>query len=424
MNSGDLRLGKFSLGVGDRFGQQAGAQLRACLLAEARGAPLTPVWNKSQREHLLTGSQPREVRAAAAAAVEKLGWRRPWHVDADHIRLATVKRFISASDFFTIDVADAIGTESEPAAAEQFAERHGELTASLEIPGTEIVQKPSRGAIVEVARKYLAAARQAGAVYRYVEGAKGQGTFIVEVSMDETDRPQTPLELLIILAALADQGVPVQTIAPRFSGQFHKGIDYQGELGVFEREFNADLHVIRLAVEKYGLPPNLKLSVHSGSDKFSLYPSIRRALEKTGAGLHLKTAGTTWLEELLGLAEAGGEGLVFAKNIYATALDRIEELCAPYATVIGIDRARLPTGAAVAQWPSEKYVRALRHDSACSDFNPHLRQLLHVAFKIAAENRVRYLELVREHRSVIARNVTANLFERHICAVFPGRERQ
>ena len=163
--------------------------------------------------------------------------------------------------------------------------------------------------------------------------------------MDETDSPQTPSELLVILAALADEGIPVQTIAPKFTGRFNKGVDYVGDVAQFEREFNEDLAVVAYAVKQYGLPANLKLSVHSGSDKFSLYAPIRRALARFGAGLHLKTAGTTWLEELIGLAEAGGSGLALAKEIYAEALDHVEELCAPYATVIDIDSQRLPSAA-------------------------------------------------------------------------------
>ncbi len=90
-------------------------------------------------------------------------------------------------------------------------------------------------------------------------------------------------------------------------------------------------------------PKNLKLSVHSGSDKFSIYQPIRQAMKKFDAGVHLKTAGTTWLEELIGLAEAGGEGLDLAKEIYAEAYSHREELCAPYAAVIDIDPAKLPT---------------------------------------------------------------------------------
>ena len=236
--------------------------------------------------------------------------------------------------------------------------------------------------------------------------------------MDETDRPQTPPELLVILAAIADQGVPVQTIAPKFTGRFNKGVDYVGDLSQFEKEFNDDLAVIAHAIQRYGLPDNLKLSVHSGSDKFSIYPIIRRALPRFDSGLHIKTAGTTWLEEIIGLAEAGGAGLNLAKEIYGQALEHVDELCAPYATVIDIDVKRLPSQADVQGWSSEQFVSALRHDRACPAFNPHLRQLLHVGYKIAANLGGRYLDLLEECEPTVSRNVTDNLFERHLKPLF------
>jgi hypothetical protein len=236
--------------------------------------------------------------------------------------------------------------------------------------------------------------------------------------MDETDEPQTPVELLFILAALAREKVPVQTVAPKFTGRFNKGVDYVGDLRQFEREFNDDLAVIAFAVKEFGLPANLKLSVHSGSDKFSLYPIIRRALRRTGAGLHLKTAGTTWLEELIGLASAGGEGLQIAKDVYAEAVDRFDELCGPYATVIDIDNARLPSIREVAGWAGEQYAGALRHDQSNPHYNPHFRQLLHVGFKVAAQMGERYTDALKRFEGVVAANVTQNIFDRHLRRVF------
>jgi hypothetical protein len=418
MNQSNLQIGKFSLGMGDRFAHEAEAQLRACIMAAEQGAQVVPVWNKSNREHMIIGSEPASVLAAAEAAVKKLGWKSEWHIDADHIRLETVDRFMAASDFFTIDVADSIGKAAKPEDVKKFADHHRELIGQVEIPGIEGGATTTRADVERVANKFLFAIQEAGAIYRHIEQAKGKGQFIPEVSMDETDSPQTPIELLIILAAIADEGIPVQTIAPKFTGRFNKGVDYVGDVAQFEKEFNDDLCVIKFAIQKYGLPANLKLSVHSGSDKFSIYPAIRRAVKKHGAGLHLKTAGTTWLEEIIGLAEAGGDGLVLAKDIYAGALEHIDELCAPYATVIDIDRAKLPTSAVVANWTSEQYVNALQHEQSCEEFNPHLRQLLHVGFKIAAKKGQRYLDLIRANHAVVARKVTGNLFDRHIKAIF------
>ncbi|MCW5978592.1 MAG: hypothetical protein KIT09_10970 [Bryobacteraceae bacterium] len=414
-----LTLGKFSLGVGDRFAHQARAQLQACALAAKEGADVTPVWNKSYREHMIIGSTPESARQAASAAVRQLGWTAAYHVDADHINLKTVDGFLDSCDFYTIDVADAIGEAGGAEPAEAFVKRHPELAGSLSIPGIGEPFQTTSESVAAIARKYLPAVGQAGEIYRRIENAKGAGNFISEVSMDETDSPQTPAELLVILAAIADEKIPIQTIAPKFTGRFNKGVDYVGDIAQFEKEFQDDLAVVAHAVERYGLPANLKLSVHSGSDKFSIYPPIRRALARSGAGVHLKTAGTTWLEELIGLAEAGGDGLALAKEVYEEAYAHREELCAPYAAVIDIDPARLPPIETVRGWTPDQYVNTLRHDRACPDFNPHVRQLLHVGYKVAAKMGDRYLAMLQTCEEPIARNVTHNLLERHIRPLFP-----
>ena len=413
-----MELGKYSFGMGDRFAHQAKAQLRACVMAAERGAHIVPVWNKSNREHLTIGSEPASVRAAADAAVKALGWPGEYRVDADHIRLETVDRFLPHSDFFTIDVADSIGKPAAAADVTAFAGRHPELAGDIRIVGIDRPFQTTRADVERTVGKYLLAVQDAGRIYRHIAQAKGEGRFITEVSMDETDSPQTPPELLIILAVIADALIPVQTIAPKFTGRFNKGVDYVGDVAQFEQEFNDDLCVIAHAVKRYGLPANLKLSVHSGSDKFSIYAPIRRALAKHGAGLHLKTAGTTWLEECIGLAEADGEGLVLAKEIYAEALAHVDELCAPYAAVIDIDRAKLPSAETVNGWSAEQYVSALRHDQSNPAFNAHLRQLLHVGYKVAAKKGDRYLKMLEACEESVARNVTTNLFDRHIKPLF------
>lgn len=418
-----LPLGKFSFGIGDRFGLQGRAQLRACLRANELGALFVPVWNKSDREHTLIGSDPANTRAEADAAVRELGWTRPYHVDADHIRLETVDRFIPHSDFFTIDVADSIARPAGGAEVLAFVERHPELTGTLTIPNLAEPLVISRGEVKRVAEKFLLATQEAGNIYRRIARAKGTPHFITEVSLDETDSPQTPHEMLIILAALADQQIPLQTIAPKFHGRFNKGVDYAGDLRQFEREFNDNLAVIAFAIRQYRLPATLKLSVHSGSDKFSLYEPVRRALKKFDAGVHIKTAGTTWLEEVIGLAEAGGDGLDIAREIYILALGHVDEFCAPYASVIDIDKSRLPGANTVSGWSSAQFVAALRHDQKNPAYNPSFRQLLHVSFKVAAKMGARYLNAVRKHEAVVARNVTGNLLERHMKPLLLGPAR-
>ncbi|MBV9300805.1 MAG: hypothetical protein JOY62_10195 [Acidobacteriaceae bacterium] len=406
-----ISLAKYSIGVGDRFGRQAKPQLEACIKAANYGVDITPVWNKSNREHTIIGSNPIETRAAADEAVASLGWNKPYYVDADHINFKTVDRFIEPCDFFTIDVADWIGQPVDPTEVQNFLQQHTELAGRF---------RADCDVVVHIGLKYLAAIQEAARIYRYIEERKGAGKFITEVSMDETDSPQTPTELLVILASLADERVPVQTIAPKFTGRFNKGIDYEGDLEKFADEFSTDIEMIAIAVEEYGLPGNLKLSVHSGSDKFSLYEPMHGILKKHDAGVHLKTAGTNWLEELIGLAEDGEKGLQLVKEIYREAYREREELCGPYAAVIDIDAAQLPRPDLVDSWAADQFVSSLRHDPGSPVYNRSLRQLLHVAFKVAARMGTRYLDALSAAEDWIAKSVMKNLFERHIKPVFIG----
>lgn len=415
-----MQLPRFTMGVGDRFAHQGQAQLRAFIEAKALGADVSPVWNKSFREHSIIHSEPMSVRLEADAAVKALGWKAPYFVDADHIGLKTVDGFLAAADFYTLDVADFIGKPAAPEAVQAFAGKFAPVDGKLVIPGIDRPFAVARSQVEAIAAKYLFAVQEAGRIYRHIEAAKGKGNFVTEISMDETDLPQTPLDLWYILAAIGAEGIPVQTIAPKFTGRFNKGVDFVGDLAVFEKEFNEDLRVIAQAVKQFGLPADLKLSVHSGSDKFSLYGPIGRAVKAQNAGLHIKTAGTNWLEEVAGLAEAGGEGLVIAKEIYTKALGRYDELAAPYATVIDIDPKKLPSAAEVAGWTSQQFVEAVANEPGVKGYNPSLRQLIHVGYKVAAEMGPRYLAALKAHEAVIGRRVTDNLLRKHIRPLFVG----
>ena len=236
--------------------------------------------------------------------------------------------------------------------------------------------------------------------------------------MDEVESPQTPVDLFFILKMLADKGVPAQTIAPKFTGRFNKGVDYVGDLDQFAKEFEEDVMVIEFAVKEFGLPGDLKLSVHSGSDKFSIYPIMADIIKKHDKGLHVKTAGTTWLEEVIGLALSGGEALKAAKEIYATAIGRQEELCGPYADVIDIDDSKLPSAEEVNGWSGEKFANTLRHIPGHADYNPSFRQLIHVGYKIAAEMGDRYYKLLEGNAEVIGQCVEENIYERHLKRLF------
>lgn len=412
-----MQLPKFSMGIGDRFARQGLAQLAAFQQALARGTEIHPVWNKSNREHLTVDTQPESVRAEADAAVKAAGWNRPYFVDADHINLDTVDRYVDSADFFTIDVGDAIGGACITGEVAAFTERHRDSLQALDLTSLGLDASLPPDAVAAIACKYLPAVRQAGATYRRIVAQRGNTDFVTEVSMDETDSPQSPQEIFLILAALADEQVPLQTIAPKFSGRFNKGVDYEGNRKRFATEFEADVLAVAAAVRAFGLPANLKLSIHSGSDKFAIYDAVAAILQTHAAGVHVKTAGTTWLAEVEGLIEAGGDGLAMAKTLYAEALDHIDELCAPYATVLDVQRDALPTAATVAGWDGAAFRDALLHDTHCARYNPSLRQLMHVAYKLAAKKGDAWFDLLDTHRETVGRRVTANI-DRHIRLIF------
>ena len=411
-------LEKFSFGIGDRFGRQGKAQLQAIINANKEGINITPVWNKSHREHTTIKTMPCDVRIEADQAVKVLGWKNPYHVDADHICLKNVDLFIDSSDFFTLDVAGLIGQDADENDVSAFINKYKKYAGLLAIDGIDQPLNITEKKIETIAREFLPAIKQAGKIYRHIKAAKGRDNFIAEVSMDETNQPQTPIEMLFILAGIAEEEIEVQTIAPKFTGRFNKGVDYIGNVGRFAKEFEEHIAVIAFAVRKFGLRENLKLSVHSGSDKFSIYSSMNKAIKKFDAGLHIKTAGTTWLEELIGLAMAGEDGLAIAKRIYAKAMMRFDELCGPYAAVIDIDKNYLPSPDIVDRWSGTEFANTLHHDQTCNNYNPNFRQLLHVAYKVAAEMGEDYLNMLEKHEKIISQNVTENIYKRHIKPIF------
>ena len=413
-----MLLEKYSFGTGDRFGKQGSAQLAAIQKINEDGYQVLPVWNKSFREHGYVNTKPSDVLAEAKQAIKDNDWTGNYYIDADHIGLGNVDSFLAYSNFFTIDVAHRIGQDCSAAEKEDFVNRYSGYIGELEIPGIDEVFVVTNEILELIARNFLYAIQEVKNIYGYLVEKKGADNFIAEVSMDECDIAQTPMELFFILAEIHHHGVAIQTIAPKFTGLFPKGVDYVGDVDGFAKEFEQDVAVIKFAIDKLSMQPSLKLSVHSGSDKFSIYPAMKKAIEKFDAGIHIKTAGTTWLEEVIGLAQSGGKGLEIAKNIYAQAYERYEELAGPYAAVLDLDQRALPKPADVNEWTSEKFASALIHDQSDPDYDRNFRQLIHVGYKIAAEMGNEYLDALDQNKDIIASNVMKNIYERHLKLIF------
>lgn len=413
-----MTIARYSVGTGDRFGREGQALVAAFQkLKDVDGVDADIVFNKSNREHTIIGTSPADQRANADAAVAASGWQGKYYVDADHIGMANVDWFIGPCDFWTIDVTNVIGTGSEQAEADEFLARAEKLLGDHEVPGAGRTVSITPELLQVFVEKYLFAMAEAQRIFEHIREA-GAELRHVEVAMDESPEIQGPAELLIVLSEIAHRQIPADTVAVKFSGRFNKGIDYVGDVEDFLDEFRADVAVIGYGIEKFGLKPNLKISVHTGSDKFSLYPGMGRIVRELGTGIHLKTAGTTWLEELIGLAEGGDEGLAIGKEIYRTAYGMYDELAAPYADVIDIDPAALPSPDEVDGWTAKQFVSALRHDQSNPAYDKNFRQLLHVSFKLAAKMGQRYLDALATYREDVERNVTENIYDRHLKPLF------
>jgi hypothetical protein len=409
---------KYSFGIGDRFAHQGKYLLQAFVEAKALGLDISPVWSKSFREHKAVHTLQHSVRKEADQATKSLGWREPYFVDADHINASNVNAFIPYSDYFTIDVTNEIGIPLSLQEKSEFLKQYQEYIGLLTIPGLSEALIITTDQLLGIADKFHKATLAAAQVYQSIKCQKKDTNFIVEISMDEVDYPQSPIELLFILRMLADQKIPINAIAPKFSGSFNIGVDYQGNIPSFKKEFEEDLIVLKYAVEKFGLPPDLKLSIHNGSNKSSLYPIINHLIKKHDAGLHIKTAGATWLEELIGIAQSGIDELNFVTDISIEALERLDELIAPYSTVVNINRAKLPSAKELKKWTADDYVYAINPYQKDSRYNPDFRQLLNTAYKLAAESRDIFIPALQKNAEFIGENVKANILNRHIIPLF------
>jgi len=197
-----MKINSISFGMGDRFAQQGIAQLKAIQKARSLGINITPVWNKSFREHKTVGSSQQSVRNEADQATRALKWQDTYLVDADHINFSNVDGFIDYSDFFTIDVAEYIDQKSSDHQIRDFVKSNQSFTGTFKIPGIITPFNISEDYIWQVGEKFLLAAEEASKVYRHILSKKGPGNFIPEISMDEVDDPQSPAELFFILSAL------------------------------------------------------------------------------------------------------------------------------------------------------------------------------------------------------------------------------
>jgi hypothetical protein len=350
-----------SFGFGDRLGLATPGHIAALRHSTV---DIRPVFSQqSVRENARTGRTPQQVLDEAKRAVEAAGWDAPWGADADHLKtVEDLPPFVEAGyTFFTVDpgahVDNAADTDSLPvlqekARGQNWDELSGIYLAGNGETGFGVFESET---LLRALVKYGRAIRQTVEMYRRLSELKD--AFDFEISVDETDAPTTPLEHYFISNELTRGGVKFTSLAPRFIGCFEKGVDYIGDPSMNSGQalaaLDAEMAKHAAVTAHFG---TYKLSLHSGSDKFSVYPLI---VKHWGSRLHVKTAGTSYLEALRALAVT--EPALF-ERIWALGLER-------YAT----DRATYHVSADPALVPANLPLPALLDDF-------HAREILHVTF--------------------------------------------
>ena len=391
-----------SAGCGDRLGLATPGHAWAA----RQFAEIAPVFaQQSVRENSRTGRTPQQVMDDAVWGLFQEGWRESWGADADHLKTPDdVDEFAAAGfTFYTIDPGDHVDNKAHTASSTIVA---GKVQAlpwdALEDTKRDMEQRYlnraisvgafsmtlNREPLYRAAAKYGRAIAHTARMYRYLVERMGDTPFELEVSVDETETPTSPEEHLFVVSELKRLGVEWVSLAPRYIGRFEKGVDYIGDLDVFKTELTQHTAIAR-AFGPY------KLSIHSGSDKFTIYPIIARL---TGGLVHVKTAGTSYLEAL---RTVGQVDPLFFRRILALARERYET-----------DRATYHVSAQLGKVPAPHALDDADLPDLLEQFDA--RQVLHVTFgSVLDQFGGRLLATLQQHEEVYYGMLETH-FQRHL----------
>lgn len=393
-----------SAGMGDRIGLATPGHVRA---VRATGSKVAPIFaQQSIRELARTGRTPHQVMDDATWGMFQENWQGGYGADADHLKTpGDIDLCLAAGfTFFTIDPGAYVDDRAEAASLSGLRELVAKLPPELQMNSTSLLNKTlqieqvkvtfNEGTLLKALVKYGFAVLHVRSMFEHLQKNAGAHPFELEVSVDETEQPTSHAEHVYIASELKRLGVHWVSLAPRFIGRFEKGVDYIGDVAAFETDFAG-----HAAIARYFGP--YKLSLHSGSDKFSIYAA---AMLQTRGLVHLKTAGTSYLEALRTISSLDVD---LFREIYAFARERYETDKVSYHVSAQLSRAPLPGD--VKDWPE-----------LLDQFDA--REILHVTFgsvfkALTSDGKLRFydrlIELLHQNPEVYAENLKRH-FIRHL----------
>lgn len=394
-----------SFGFGDRLGSGTPGHIDALRSADP-AQTIAPIFaQQSVRENTRTGRTPQQVMDAALWGVFQRGWRSAWGADADHVKeIDHLPPFVAAGyTFYTIDPSDHVDNAAQTDELATLRQKsadlpHDALQTTLLDTRARYLDQPfaldgfmlqfSEEDLLRALAKYGRAVLHTLAVAEALDEQMEGRPFDLEMSVDETDTPTSIYEHFYIASELTRLGVPVVSVAPRFVGKFQKGVDYMGNSAEFERELITHVAIMH----HFG---SYKLSIHTGSDKFSIYPTIA---QHTHGKAHVKTAGTSYLEALRVIAREDAD---FFRRILAFSRSRFET-----------DRKTYFLDAQLARVPSSDNLDDAQLPDLLEQFDA--RQVLHVTFgSVLDEFRDQFHTFIANHEAQYAAALQAH-FERHL----------
>jgi hypothetical protein len=411
-----------SAGTGDRVGLATPGHVRAFrhVLRDAPGSTLLPIFaQQSIREMRRTNRTPDDVMTDATWGAFEAGWRGKLGADADHLKTpADIDACVAAGfSFYTIDPGDYVNSAADEASPTAIEAQVAALpwkdleTTQADVEKNYVGRKVKletcsitfdKAVVLKAAAKYGGAIAHIAMMYRHL-ASKGI-PFELEVSVDETETPTTHAEHVFVVSELKRLGVRWVSLAPRYIGRFEKSADYIGDVAAFEKDFALHAEIART------LGP-YKLSIHTGSDKFSIYAIT---VHQTRGLVHLKTAGTSYLEALRTITAVDP---AFFRDIYVFAREHFETDRASYLLSASLDHAPLPESVKDADLPA-----------LLNQFDA--REILHATFgsvltERSPEGHLRFydhlMELLRANPDAYASNLEAH-FVRHL-EPFVARDR-
>ena len=395
-----------SVGTGDRLGMATPGHVRAF-----KGINASPVLaQQSIRELSRTRRSPHEVVDDAMWGVLQAGYRDGFGADADHVKTIDEMNLMLDVGFtmYTVDpgetVDDAVAGVDPGELSERVAALPWHVLESTEedcrrrYAGRSIAISGYRGGfllelgvqdVLQAAAKYGHALARTVTLYRHLASRCPRDRYVFEVAVDETDTPTNAAEHFFVASELQRLGVRWESLAPRFCGAFFKGVDYVGDPAQFRSEFNKHVKI----AEHFG---GYKLSLHSGSDKFSIYPIVA---ELAGDAVHIKTSGTSYLEALRVVASV--DPALFREILARRRYDeeRIEYCVGADARkVVDVDRLRDEDLPLALDQPDTRQVCHVTFGAVLTskgrDGRPFLRDRL---VKVVSDNEERYYRLLEEH---------------------------